>query len=64
MAKQDKYQLPFNTIITVVALKGSLCYIENMTFGHALEKAEANRGNGWHYKNYKLGYCAMKEKHK
>lgn len=62
--KQDKYQLPFNTIITVVASKDNLCYIENMTFEQALNRAESNRNNGWHYKNYKLGYCAMKEKHK
>jgi hypothetical protein len=64
MAKQDKYQLPLGTLITVTARKGNFCYIENMTFEQALNRAEASRGNGWSYKNYKLGYCAMKEKHK
>ena len=65
MAKQDKYQLPLGTVITMTASKGDLCYIKNVTFEEALTVAETNRGtNGWTYKNYQLGYCAMKEKHK
>jgi hypothetical protein len=61
---QDKYTLSLDTLITVTASKDNFCYIENMTFEQALNRAESNRNNGWSYKNYKLGYCAMKEKHK
>ncbi len=59
MRRTKKLELPFDTIIEVVAIRGDKVTKKEMTYGGFLNM---DRAKGWIYKSYQLGFCTMKEK--